>query len=274
MCDDVVMLLLMGSVTVLAHLMCYVRCCCCVCRHSADPRLQPAQHIITRVLCRDLYSCVGDTAYSLATDVGRYISSQTEEEIAAEIVQISRDLELQPPQGSTAAESYPEATARTGGTVGFMAKSLLMSDDESECEGATEAVQQKRRRLDVTKEPASRYHSQSQSQSQSQGHSQRGPLVLDDFIVEKMHIHYGARAANPVANLRFYSKTVKRDGHPWGRAVDTEQMVAVPRDFEVFKLRLFCKSPHAHKEGLLRQAFETYCSLRNVSTPFPSSSQG
>jgi len=215
---------------------------------------------------------VGDTSYSLGNAVGQYINFQSEDDIAAEMVVISEGLGGNVSSSRGSSQTSATVASTGGGGQPFLARSLIMDGNESgsdvEGDDGDAGGHIKRQRLEVAAEDTASVASPGGSQGG------RSPLTPDDFIVEKMHIHYGTRAANPVANLRFYTKTIRRDGRPIGRAVDTEQMAAAPRDFEVFKLRVFCKSPNVHKESLIRQCFELYCSEHHVSTPFPSSSQG
>ncbi len=85
-----------------------------------------------------------------------------------------------------------------------------------------------------------------------------------------MHIHYGLKEKNPVANLRFFSKHTQQSGESIGREMDERTYEStLPRVFESKKIRVFCR--HHNKVPLARAAFEAWCRQVDTHSPFPSS---
>lgn len=95
-------------------------------------------------------------------------------------------------------------------------------------------------------------------------------LKKGDIIVDKMHIHYGKKNQNPVANMRFYAKGAGPEEVARHVPEDVYQTV-LPRTFEELAVRVFCRDPS--KEGIAMKAFRRFCSTCNTHLPFPSQSQ-
>lgn len=95
-------------------------------------------------------------------------------------------------------------------------------------------------------------------------------LVKGDIIVDKMHIHYGKKDQNPVANMRFYAKGAGPEQLARQVSEDVYQTL-LPRTFEELAVRVFCRDPS--KERLAARAFSRFCNTCNVHMPFPSQSQ-
>lgn len=124
-----------------------------------------------------------------------------------------------------------------------------------------------------------------------------------------MHIHYGMKSLNPVANLRFYPKnstltinpnstsnsnsndngsniinigsnntnntittTITTNSLTIAKQVDERVYeTLLPRSFEDRSVRLFCRAPE--KEFAAIHAFERWCKIKDSHLPFPSLSQ-
>jgi hypothetical protein len=99
-----------------------------------------------------------------------------------------------------------------------------------------------------------------------------GCAVLEkgDIIVDKMHIHYGKKHLNPVANMRFYTKGAGPDQVAKQVSEDVYQPL-LPRTFEELAVRVFCRDPS--KQRIAFKAFRRFCDTCNVHLPFPSQSQ-
>lgn len=99
-------------------------------------------------------------------------------------------------------------------------------------------------------------------------------LTLDDIIVEKMHIHYGLKDANPVNRLRFYPKNAYSSTNEEVIAKQVKEMhyeTVLPRVFEELAVRLFCRDNR--KTKLLMKAFERWCRESHASSPILGLSQ-
>ena len=95
-------------------------------------------------------------------------------------------------------------------------------------------------------------------------------LTEEDLIVEKMHIHYGMKALNPVDRMRFFPKHASLQLNPVARKIDEVVYETVlPRVFEDRAVRLFCRDPE--KADAARAIFEKWCEEANAQMPFPSS---
>ena len=87
------------------------------------------------------------------------------------------------------------------------------------------------------------------------------PLEKTDLIVDKMHLHHGMKADNPVSRLRFFGKG--DDENQIARQVPEKSYDTIlPRCFEERAVRVFCRKPA--KEKKVKEAFEAWCKKRNV----------
>lgn len=100
----------------------------------------------------------------------------------------------------------------------------------------------------------------------------RTTTLAEDLIVEKMHIHYGLKEANPVKKLRFFGKRDTEDTRRGREIPESAYETSLPRTFEEQAVRVFCRNVEWEQKG--REAFEMWCQHRKAPTPFPSLSQG
>ena len=63
----------------------------------------------------------------------------------------------------------------------------------------------------------------------------------ENDVIEKMHIHYGLKAKNPVGRLRFFQKNCKWDTVA-KELNENVYLASMPNRFEEFAVRVFCKS--------------------------------
>jgi hypothetical protein len=96
-------------------------------------------------------------------------------------------------------------------------------------------------------------------------------LTENDIIVEKMHIHYGLKSANPISRLRFYSKNIPLDKAIGKEIKEASYPTLLPRVFEELAVRVFCRNPK--KSQKLFDAFNSWCKEEHSSTPVLSMSQ-
>jgi deoxynucleoside triphosphate triphosphohydrolase SAMHD1 len=209
---------------------------------STDARLNEAQQLLHRIYKRQLYRCVGKT--SITGDVE--CRSKSESEILDEIISKSEEIILE-----------------GGGSSTYQFGEILQYDITPE---------------NLTYLEADDYgHVSAMRGSAADGFVR---LEQKDLIVEKMHIHYGMKAENPVARLRFYPKNavvvppVGGGDASLSIARQLDERVyntLLPRSFEDRSVRVFCRYPE--KEQAAIHAFERWCSDRNSHLPFPSLSQ-
>ena len=93
------------------------------------------------------------------------------------------------------------------------------------------------------------------------------PLQENDIIVEKMHIHYGLKAKNPVGRLRFFQKNCKWDTVA-KELNENVYLASMPNRFEEFAVRVFCKSRDIGKENTAKRSFQQWCKEKLCATPF------
>lgn len=226
---------------------------------NPDPALQPAQHLITRIFKRELYRCVGRTALT----PGDASVHQSEEDILREIVACSAAIR-EDSQGSGAGSQIH--IVESGGHVQLFEGCSLLEDDmyanfSQESDGGTLFYDE------------SIIHRRHFSPREGVG----GFVVLEekDLIVEKMHVHFGMKAANPVANMRFYPKNFQHmavtPDRPY-QAVMLEERVYetdLPRVFEYRSVRVFSRNPE--KDAAAAHAFEKWCDDKKLHQPLYSS---
>jgi hypothetical protein len=106
------------------------------------------------------------------------------------------------------------------------------------------------------------------------------PIVAEDIIVEKMHIHYGLKEENPVNRLRFFSKEMEEKAslEEWDENLvayqikETQYETLLPRVFEELAIRVFCRN--SSKSQFVLAAFKEVSSKNNGGNlPFPMLSQ-
>ena len=86
-------------------------------------------------------------------------------------------------------------------------------------------------------------------------------LEKTDLIVDKMHLHHGMKADNPVSRLRFFGK-YGDENQIAQRIPEKVYHTILPRCFEERAIRVFCRKPV--KEKKVKEAFEAWCKKRNV----------
>jgi hypothetical protein len=228
---------------------------------SADPSLQPAQNLLTRLFRRELYRCVGRTA--LTPEDGSVRKS--EEEILQEILACNTSIREAGSQGSLAGSQLQPEEGGGGQQHHLFEGCSLMEDDAyanftQESDGGTLCFDEQAHRQHISPRGGT-----------------GGFVVLEerDLIVEKMHIHFGMKAANPVANMRFYPKNFQQLSLTHDRpyhAVMLEERVYetdLPRVFEYRSVRVFCRYPE--KDAAAAHAFEKWCVDRKLHQPTHSS---
>jgi HD superfamily phosphohydrolase len=230
---------------------------------SREEGLQPAKDLLLRIKRRQLYKCVGKTAY----DRHHACHQLTEEEILQEILAQHQQI-------------IHEANGTCSGISPFSTNLLESFQEEQESElsenykilspddGIPISAQFYQNSLSPSK----------QQENGFQDHHDFTELTEKDLIVEKMHIHYGMKSQNPVANLRFFQKNAifpENGGNANGTiAKQVDERVyetLLPRSFEDRSVRLFCRT--IDKEQAAIHAFERWCTSRDAHLPFPSLSQ-
>ena len=226
---------------------------------SREEGLQPAKDLLLRIKRRQLYKCVGRTAYD-RDDACHQLS---EEEILQEILSQHQQI-------------IHESNGTSCGIAPFSTNLLESFEEEQESELLSEnyTVISPDDGIPIS----AQFYQNSASPSKQYGlHNDFTDLSERDLIVEKMHIHYGMKSQNPVANLRFFQKNAifPEDGNAHGAlAKQVDERVyetLLPRSFEDRSVRLFCRT--IEKEQAAIHAFERWCTSRNAHLPFPSLSQ-
>jgi HD superfamily phosphohydrolase len=221
---------------------------------SREEGLQPAKDLLLRLKRRQLYKCVGKTAY----DRDHACHQLSEEEILQEILtqhqQIIQESNGSLPFSTNLLESFQEEEQENE-LLSTENYSIIPPDD-----GVPISAQ---------------YYQNSLSPSKQLHNGDFTALTENDLIVEKMHIHYGMKSQNPVANLRFFQKNAVLTENGNGtiaRQVDERVYeTLLPRSFEDRSVRLFCRT--IDKEQAAIHAFERWCTSRDAHLPFPSLSQ-
>lgn len=98
------------------------------------------------------------------------------------------------------------------------------------------------------------------------------PLVEHDLIVEKMHIHHGQKAQNPVNNMRFFPKDANPQKDIAKQIDESTYETSMSRVYEELAVRVFCRTDE--KVAHARKVFERWCSEMNTVKPYPNMSQG
>jgi hypothetical protein len=98
-------------------------------------------------------------------------------------------------------------------------------------------------------------------------------LVAENLIVEKMNIHYGQKAKNPVDHMRFFAKDCDPQKEVARQLSELNYATSLPRVFEECALRVYCRD--ASKVVLARHVYVEWCKRQQSqqTTPFPSLSQ-
>lgn len=228
---------------------------------SRDEGLKPAKDLLLRVKRRQLYKCVGKTAYSRDNP----LHFMLEEEILQEILTQHQEI-IQESNGTF--QSYPFSTN--------LLETFQEEQENDLLENYTILNPD-----DGVPPSAQFYQTNGNSPSkQASTLNQQGSdfieLTAHDLIVEKMHIHYGMKSQNPVANLRFFPKnavlTTANGNLTLAKQVDERVYeTLLPRSFEDRSIRLFCRT--IEKEQAAIHAFERWCTSRDSHLPFPSLSQ-
>jgi hypothetical protein len=225
---------------------------------NPSPELAEAQHIIKRIRKRQLYKCIGKLPYRRSSEMMKLPESTILQEILA----------------------CASSTTTTSATVGGLLEGEKeQGQNETDWSGygsahgleemsphelsAQSAASQQSCASDAPlpffyDHPGSLAKSLSMSQTLLNGsHSQSSPMVLTekDLIVEKMHIHHGMKAKNPVSRLRFFSKS--QGNEPIGVMIDESfHETALPKAFEDFAVRVFCR--FEDKEEIAKHAFKVW----------------
>lgn len=223
---------------------------------SREEGLRPAKDLLLRIKRRQLYKCVGKTAYSRDNP----LHFLTEEEILQEIINQHQQI-IHESNGTF--QTFP-----------FSSNLLESFEEEKETDLLDNCTILN---PDDAVPPSAQYYQNHISPSkQSTLHSDFIQLTPQDLIVEKMHIHYGMKSHNPVANLRFFPKNAvlapENGNLTLAKQVDERVYeTLLPRSFEDRSIRLFCRT--IDKEQAAIHAFERWCTSRDSHLPFPSLSQ-
>jgi hypothetical protein len=237
---------------------------------SRDEGLQPAKDLLIRIKRRQLYICVGKTAYSHDHPCHHL----TEEEIVQEILTQHQQIIHEANGGSSTiiqssspfSPSYLETYQEEEEYPQLLDHQTILREEESS--------PITRRTVMTTSLMSSPFKHGSRLNASYDDFIE---LTEKDLIVEKMHIHYGMKSKNPVANLRFYPKNAiltPSSGAGMTIAKQVDERVyetLLPRSFEDRSVRLFCRT--SDKEQAAIHAFERWCTSRNSHLPFPSLSQ-
>ena len=224
-------------------------------RYDQNPLLAHAKALLKRLESRQLYICLGKSAYS-REDMDRG-AIKAEAVIAAQICEIAQGLVSGVYDGSREGESGEQGLTLRHESARFVDAHSLQGPPDID-EHYTE--------MEPCGNSQDSFYSVTMNQN-SQGQPEWVELQLHDIIVEKMHIHYGLKAENPVSRMRFFPKHADSD------AIGTEikdrvYQTSMPQVFEEFAIRLFCRTPG--KESTARRAFQIWCKEKLSNTPFLS----
>jgi len=210
------------------------------------PKLKQAQELLIRINKRQLYKCVGKMIYKSSNRIKR----ETEEGIMKEILKSYEDDMLTSSAGTTS-----------------VSEGIVLVDDQFSNDGnghypihgevmspLNEDISKLSQESIGSPHPYFLNHPGTTPGPTSSSGEDEG-LTKNDIIVEKMHVHYGQKGKNPVSQLRFFPKHSDEDAI--GNAVDDRlHETALPKAFEDFAVRVFCRFPH--KEDMARRAFRSW----------------
>ena len=214
-------------------------------RNPGSDKLRRAKALIERIRKRSLYKCVGKCTFFAAENP--IVTNTTDQEILEEIVELSRKKDLPDENPATPIRLTPSSSYNNVGNCedGLFSPRIEFGSP-----------------LQTSQPPTAGYFpppSQEDSCSLSQEASL--PLEKTDLIVDKMHLHHGMKADNPVSRLRFFGK-YGDENQIAQRIPEKVYHTILPRCFEERAIRVFCRKPV--KEKKVKEAFDAWCKKRNV----------
>jgi len=226
-------------------------------RYDQNPKLAPAKAILKRMEQRQLYVCLGKSAYT-REEMEKKGGKKSEHLITQEIVNISKKL----------ASGFYEGTRAADANSGCDQSNDFINSDLELLEGEQKHTEYTD--LEPCGNSQDSFYSVAQAQN-SQGEPLYSELDANDIIVEHMHIHYGQKQHNPVTRMRFFEK--HDDTDTIGRPIKPHvYQTSCPSVFEEMAVRVFCRT--VGREGTARKAFQLWCAENKCTTPFQSQPAG
>ena len=204
--------------------------------------LAQAQSIIQRVRQRDLYRCVGKVTHR--RDSALY--KMKEEQILKEILAVATP-------HTAAATSSAEAEHGAASSPSRLPPPPLVVPLSPQAHSNMSQAS-------VTSTASATGGTEAFMHRHPGAFGSQEELLETDLIVEKMHVHHGMKANNPVSRLRFFPKHSGEDAI--GRQVQERfYETALPKAFEDFAVRVFCRNQA--KEDSARNAFKAWQKQRS-----------
>lgn len=266
---------------------------------STDIKLQPAKDLLYRIKRRQLYKCVGKTSYNREST----LHQMTEEEILEEILQQNLIITHE------SNNNILQTGSTNNGSNGYYSTNNLLqtfteeneNDSDNDNDNDSEFNLNDNNNFTILNHDTPEKRLNCLNDKSEQSNNDFIKLNKNDLIVEKMHIHYGMKSLNPVANLRFYPKNsiltlnsnesnsnssngnsnngifnfgLNNQTNSLTIAKQVDERVyetLLPRSFEDRSIRLFCRT--IEKEFAAIHAFEKWCKMKDSHLPFPSLSQ-
>eukprot|EP01034_Spumella_vulgaris_P024574 gene24574-30939_t len=253
---------------------------------SWDERLKPAQEIIARIRKRELYSCLGKSAYAR----GGKLDRTKDRDITLELVALSEQLAFKAQAQASSEYTLSASTATSTNNTedsdkssSGATKALFASSAEEEMFGGihsqdsaadlAQLANNSKPRTNKLKRVSSVKSTSSVvlAPSSSGWYDPTVSLTASDLIVEKMNIHYGQKHKNPVDHMRFFPKDCDPKTEVARQLNQQNYETSLPRVFEECAIRVFCRDPS--KVVLARNIYAAWCKQEQANTPFPSLSQ-
>ena len=211
--------------------------------------LAKAQEIISRVQQRDLYRCVGKITHTRDARVAKMKEQKILNEILEESQIAATEVNGSSSSSSSNGGGHERARDEAGGELVGEADADDAGWDVNLPSGVLSPCEFSNLSQGSVGGPAPYMHAHPGS------FGSQVELTKEDLIVEKMHIHHGMKANNPVSRLRFFPKH-SGEGAIGLKIDEKHYETALPKVFEDFAVRVFCRNPD--KEDTARDAFKRW----------------